>query len=269
MKLRSRRKVLREAGRLLRSRERCSGLAPAFRTDGYSPPRQLAACYSPLDSGDYLRAPQSPRHLGESLRCCLPRQRRRNLLGGKRRTRCRRAPSVARADRSRSLRSVFAVVTPPGRHHLALHNGRTGLVVRQRHRVAALPAGHRVQPRLVAGQLRHRRLPPNPHRAGHPVVGAADQPAARRQVAGDVAHRALRRRDLHVHDGLEQDRPRLGLDSRCDGDAPPARRSIRHGTGKAARVVESRLGQRRPSGPGARGRPRVAPRPGANPRARR
>ena len=45
------------------------------------------------------------------------------------------------------------------RHELQLHRRRHRLVVRQRDGVAALPSGHRVQPRLVAVQLRLRRLP--------------------------------------------------------------------------------------------------------------
>src|SRR5882762_6206910 len=89
---------------------------------------------------------------------------------------------------------------------LVREEGRDFFIVRELHRVTAAAAGHRAQARLVGQHLGHRHH--GPHRGGLARrLHADDPPAAAVQVADDVAGVIRGGRDLHGHDGLEQDRP--------------------------------------------------------------
>src|SRR6218665_1307607 len=100
--------------------------------------------------------------------------------------------------------------TPPVlAHQRLLHSRWHGLVVRQRNGVAALAAGHRMQPRLVVGQLAPGHLAADGHGTAALAGGAGDEAAPRRQVARDIAHRMLGHGDLDLHDRFEHGRTGL------------------------------------------------------------
>ena len=96
----------------------------------------------------------------------------------------------------RTARCIAGISTPPLRAamlrvlggELLLQQRRRLLVVRQRHRPRALPAGHRLQSRGVAVELHERRETGHRERAGLQRLGARHLAAARRQIAGHVAH---------------------------------------------------------------------------------
>ncbi len=81
--------------------------------------------------------------------------------------------------------------------------------MRERQGVAALAAAHGIEPVLVAGQLGQRGQALHRDHAGHRRARAADLAAPCRQIAGDIAHGALRRADLHRDDGLQHQGARL------------------------------------------------------------
>src|SRR6218665_112310 len=100
--------------------------------------------------------------------------------------------------------------TPPVlAHQRLLHSRWHGLVVRQRNGVAALAAGHRMQQRLVVGQLDLGHLAADGHGTAALAGGAGDEAAPRRQVAPDIAHRMLGHGDLDLHDRFEHGRTGL------------------------------------------------------------
>src|SRR5207237_257048 len=119
-------------------------------------------------------------------------------------------------------------------HQLLLDVGRHGLVMAQFQRVAPLAAGHAIQARLVAVQLRQWHLPAHGDAAGLHRVRAVDLPALGRQVAGDIAHGLLVRRDLHLDDRLQHDG--LGFQHGID-----ERLAARRGEGDVLRVDRVRL----------------------------
>src|SRR6266581_8036373 len=116
--------------------------------------------------------------------------------------------TVGRRDAARRGSLLFLVARPEFRRQLALGRRRDLGIVAEFDAVGAAPAGQRLEPRLVVGQLGQRHLGRDRRHAAAAVGGAGDLAALARQVAGQVADRRLGTEHLDIDDRLQDDRRR-------------------------------------------------------------